>query len=262
MLLGNYTILNRSPMRKFGGTQESCERSNFSTSGALRNRQLVDGTTTALAYYAIPGGYYPSYAWMIPQKSGGIGSGAQIIGAASASVNLAGGVNGQASLSGSGGITSATAGLIVSLVANLTGSGTISSSDLRGFLELVASISGSSGLAVTAGALAWASAAVSGGGDITTATPYATGALSANIKSYGDLTPEGLRDAVWNSIAASYNTTGTMGQKLNSAASGGIDYHALGLAVWDMLKSDVVTPESMGEQLKAALTTGKFLALK
>jgi hypothetical protein len=43
--------------------------------------------------------------------------------------------------------------------------------------------------------------------------------MAANILSYGDLTPEGIRDSVWNAVAASFNAPGTMGEKLNDAGS-------------------------------------------
>ena len=73
---------------------------------------------------------------------------------------------------------------------------------------------------------------------------------------------EDITQSVWNAAATRYNYAGTMGQKLNNAASGGVDYSALGLAVWDVLTSSMSTSGSAGEQLKNALTTSKFLALK
>ena len=53
-----------------------------------------------------------------------------------------------------------------------------------------------------------------------------------------------------------------MGNKLNSAGSGGVDYSALGLAVWNVLLADVNIPSSTGDQIKKALTLSKFIALK
>lgn len=67
---------------------------------------------------------------------------------------------------------------------------------------------------------------------------------------------------VWQGQAANYNAAGTMGNKLNSAGSGGVDYQALGEAVWSILQSDADTPDSMGEKLKQLLTLGQFIALK
>jgi hypothetical protein len=44
--------------------------------------------------------------------------------------------------------------------------------------------------------------------------------MSANILSYGALTPEGIRDAVWNALAANYDLNATMGELLNNASGG------------------------------------------
>lgn len=56
--------------------------------------------------------------------------------------------------------------------------------------------------------------------------------IEANIRGYGDLTPEGLRDAVWSAILTNYPDSGTAGNTLALAGSGGVDYTALANAVW------------------------------
>jgi hypothetical protein len=53
-----------------------------------------------------------------------------------------------------------------------------------------------------------------------------------------------------------------MGNKLNSAASGGVDYHDLGLAVWNILQSEVGSAGTMGEALEATLKLPEFIALQ
>ena len=224
MLIGNYSVLQKSPNTFVAGSTTSVQgqvRSNFSKSGAYRNRFYVDQTTVALSLYAIPTGSYPDIAWVLPQISGQIASTQPIQGAGAATATLAGGLNAAAGLTGAGDITSAIAQLIISMVANLAGDGTVSSADLRGFLDAVANLSGSGDLTAAAAALAWMDAATGGSGSITSATPYATGNLSADILSYGSLTPEGIRDAVWNAIAANYGSIGSMGQLLASAGAAG-----------------------------------------
>jgi hypothetical protein len=42
-----------------------------------------------------------------------------------------------------------------------------------------------------------------------------------------------LAQAVWGAIASSNNEAGTMGAKLNTASSGGVDMGALAQAVWE-----------------------------
>lgn len=269
MLVGNYSVLQKSPGRFIAGSATSAEsqvRSNFNKSGSNRNRFYVDQTTVALSLYAVPTGTYPEIAWVLPQVAGEIASTQPIQGAGTQTGNLAGGLNAEAGLTGAGDITSAVAQLIISMAANLAGDGTVSAADLRGFLQAVANLSGSGDLTATAAALAWMDAATDGSGTVTNATPYATGNLSANILSYGALTPEGIRDAVWNAIATNYNLTNTMGNKLNSAASGGIDYNALAAAVWDALQATYDTPGTMGAAQSASsasgLTLAQFLALQ
>ncbi len=50
---------------------------------------------------------------------------------------------------------------------------------------------------------------------------------------FTELSPEGLANAVWSALAAQYNEAGTMGNKLNTASSGGVDLNALAEAVWE-----------------------------
>ena len=270
-LIGNYSVYDKLPLKYIGGANvatsiQAGTRSNFSQSGRVRSRMMQDQTTTADEYYALPNGGYPSLTWFIPQKSGAIGSSNQIYGNGETALNLAGGINAQAGLTGAGDITNAQAQLIVELIASIAGNGTVSSADLRGFIEAVANLSGSGDLTAAPSALAWLSAATDGAGVISNATPYATGALSATILSYSALTPEGIRDSVWNAIATNYNLTNTMGNKLNSAASGNIDYNALAAAVWDALQSTYNTPGTMGAAQSASSTPGltlaQFLALQ
>lgn len=48
---------------------------------------------------------------------------------------------------------------------------------------------------------------------------------------FTDLSPENLARAVWDALASQYNDSGTMGNKLNTASSGGVDLAALAAAV-------------------------------
>ncbi len=84
------------------------------------------------------------------------------------------------------------------------------------------------------------------------------------------LTPEGIRFAVWSSLATDNNITGSMGAKLNSAASWGVDYNALAQAVWEysirsLTTSWWLTPEQaqqLSDSIKitdSLLNTGKII---
>jgi nucleoside-diphosphate-sugar epimerase len=65
------------------------------------------------------------------------------------------------------------------------------------------------------------------------------------------LTSTAIADAVWAALASQNNDSGTMGEQLNNAGSGGIDIGALADAIADAVLSD-----------PALLTVGKFLGLK
>jgi hypothetical protein len=67
----------------------------------------------------------------------------------------------------------------------------------------------------------------------TQATPRATGTLEGAVTPFTELSPQNLAAAVWRAIATDFNDSGTMGNKLNLASSGGIDYDTLAQAVWE-----------------------------
>ena len=247
-LIGNRSVLHKSPGRflnGFGTTGGGIAsmRSAFNKYGMQRGAY---GSYDALS--ATPDGHLSPSAWVLPKTGGGMSSRNIIIGGATLAGNGNLGLPADAALSGAGDIVSAALALVVSAVASLSGSGSLTA-DVVGKLEAAAALAGSGNLAGAAGALASLLAELSGAGS-TSGTPYASGSMSANIKGYGDLTPEGLRDVVWGALAASFNVAGTMGNKLNSAASGGVDYAALGEAVWAALQADQNVSGSMAELVK------------
>lgn len=64
-------------------------------------------------------------------------------------------------------------------------------------------------------------------------TPYAIGHMIGTTDVVTDLTTDAIASAVWASLAANFNDAGTMGNKLNTASSGGVDLDALAQAVWE-----------------------------
>jgi hypothetical protein len=214
-LIGNQSVLHKSPGRFLAGTIASGDRSNFSKPGMLTARfETMDKLSAA-----IPGGHLSPSAWALPRTAGGASTVNMLNGAATTTASGALGVNGEAALSGDGGITSALLALVVSAVASLTGSGGLTA-DIVGKLEAAAALSGAGSLAGAAGALASLLASLAGAGS-TAGVPRADGFASANIKGYGDLTPEGIRDAVWAALASSINVPGTAGAALLAAGSAG-----------------------------------------
>jgi hypothetical protein len=67
--------------------------------------------------------------------------------------------------------------------------------------------------------------------------------MAANIRSYGDLTAEGVRDAVWNALGSSFTATGTMGALVNDGGGGGggATPEEIAAAVWALV--DGISPD-------------------
>lgn len=84
-------------------------------------------------------------------------------------------------------------------------------------------------MAAAAG-LAALTANLTGAGSVN-ANNTALADITASIVGYGEATSQGIRDAVWSAIASEFNAPGSMGAKLNTASSGGVDVEALAAAV-------------------------------
>lgn len=241
MLLGNYSVLNKSPGRFFGGSTTSVEvqvPSNFQKSGPARNALYVSETTAALVLYAIPSGNYAGKTWMLPQKSGEMASRNDVVMSFAASAS---GVSGVTS-PGSATMTFTVADAAGQLISSGSGSATFAFSAAG---DLLASLNGtgSASFAIStntpllgAQANAEGSATMSFSGSL---TPYAIGIMSGTTVDSSILTSDVITAAVWGAAAASNNTAGTMGAKLNSAASGGVDYSAMADAVRTELQAEL-----------------------
>lgn len=214
-LIGNRSVLLKSPGRFLSGTVASIERSNFTTGSQIASR--FQSLSKVLG--AIPNGHNTPSAWSMARTAGAVSSRNEMFGNGSFAASGALGVNGVASLTGDGDITSALLALIVSAVASIGGGGDLTA-DIVGKLEAAADLAGSGDLAGAAGALADMVAAVSGTGSVF-GSPRADGYVSANIRGYGDMTPEGIRDAVWAASLAAINVAGTAGAAVQAAGGGG-----------------------------------------
>lgn len=133
--------------------------------------------------------------------------------------SLAKGVAIATEIEGSGDLVNASLSLIIQLAASILGEATLSAS-LVGKLEMASSLAGSGDLTSALSLIANVVTEMSGSGTIE-ATAFGTADMSATFSSSSTLSPENLAAAVWNSVAAAFNTAGTMGNKLNSAASAG-----------------------------------------
>ena len=89
MLLGNRSVIHKSPFRRFSGTTLSGDRSNFGGNGALRDR-FTDGLDDLSG--GIPCGHLAPSSWSLPQKSGGMSAFTTCAGTGEISLSMAAGI--------------------------------------------------------------------------------------------------------------------------------------------------------------------------
>ena len=229
MLIGNYSVLNRSPQKWIAGnstahaagvgTRTGVTSNVFRTSN-WRFFNLVDqgGGTHAptVKTAAKPRGYYPgSGAYGFPSRAGEMSMALT----GTSTVTLAGqlAIPATVSLTGTGDLD-ATAGLIIAMVLAASGSGTLAA-NIAGRFNAVVGMSGSGGLTATATGLAALAATLTGTGGLA-ATASGIGNMEIDIVVTGTgLTTANVGAAVWSALAAVNNEPGTMGEKLNDAGS-------------------------------------------
>jgi hypothetical protein len=175
-------------------------------------------------------------------------------GVGTASATGVSGLFGTADLEGSGTVSDAAAGLIVEMVATIAGLGGLTASVI-GQLQASADLIGSGTLTGAQSALAGMVAALVGTGLLSDAQQEALGSMSADIYvNQSEATVQQIVDAVWSALAAEYNVSGTMGNKLNGAGSAGDP--------WTTDISAYNTANTAGKILKDRLSKTQFLGLK
>jgi hypothetical protein len=218
-LLQNIMVLNAEPVDYTGKSSEyypSCLNWQMNKYVSMAGWDKKSG---------VPEGYAPPYCFQLALKDGGMSSYNQIIGSG---IVLSGALTkGQnfptSTITGSGTISSGALSMLVQLIATLTGNGEITkdSTTLEAILNMAASISGSGTITTSPlNVIAWCVASVLGQGNLT-ATMKGWADMSANITSAGDVvTAQSCAAAVWNALAAAYDTSGTMGEQLNNVGAG------------------------------------------
>lgn len=244
MLIGNGTVVNKHPGRVF--TSPAIWQGGVKT-GAMRGRFF--GATESSNYMSklesSPSGYRPPYSWLMAQYDGGLGS-TQIIRGQGliSSFNLAAGLSASSGLTGSGTINFAEGSLILQAISAILGTGSVYYAALTGNgnftggltgygsinsasagaitgLQAVAGLTGYGFVVGQIGALSGAIAGLTGYGFASVSTETGVGSISADIVPFTELSPQSLAAAVWDSIASEYNTSSTMGNKMNAAGAAG-----------------------------------------
>lgn len=209
-LLGNYTVLHRSPAKFLTGTIGYGERSNWGKPGMILSRENDD----LWAFDATPSGFYFGKAYYPPRQAGRISSAFTIrvdasgVGALARPGTVLGSFTVQALAVG---------GLIAGGVAN-------ASFTVTGAANIAGLAAGrtTSVLRINATAIAGASA-FGVANSLVRVTgylqPYALGYMKASTVDNTVLTAESISAKVWSALAAVNNTPGTMGARLNGAGS-------------------------------------------
>lgn len=225
----NTSLLAQLPLRQIGGSPGTF-RAMWSR-GDRMNQSVGEGVTSKVS--GIPYGHLAPSAWVLPYQPGAMSAFTSCrVSITPSPLNLAAGRN----LDGASTVTFTVGPSAGQLVVSAVGSTSItfsSAASLAGAL----SAQGSTSFSVTVpSATLGAIVDAQGSAPITwslSAEPRAIGVLAGNITPFTELSPQSLSAAVWSALASVYNDTGTMGNKLNNAASGGVDYNALADAVWD-----------------------------
>jgi len=168
-------------------------------------------------------------------------------------VSLSLGKDLSASLEQDGSITAAALSMITSLSANLAQAGQLTG-PMQMTLNLAADLAQEGQITAALGLIAWCQASLTQENSMSASNLRGEMNMAASIVSYGELTPEGLRDAVWSAVLANYPTTGSAGLALATASSGGVDYNALALAVWEYATRTLTSGAvPTAEQIAAAI---------
>lgn len=223
-LLWNYAIFTKNPISlSWGDSVSGIQglRYNFNQAWVSRLRFYGDNDVAWVTdRCGLPANYSAPYSWVLPPKSGGVWSNVWVRGTWAFTGSGALGRNIDATMEGSGTISNANLWLILSAVATLSGIWGLSA-DVSGALQASATLAGSGDLTASLGALAWAVATLSGSGtmdnDIT-----ALAFMSADIYvNQSEASVQQIVDGVWNALAASYNTSGTMWEAAQTGGGGG-----------------------------------------
>lgn len=196
MLIGNRSVLLKSPGRFLSGTVASIERSNFGKAGMIANRFQ----SLSPIFAGLPSGHLSPSSWSLPRIAGALGAINETATTWTVgTLNLAAGRN----LDGATALTFSVPDAQLQLVVSAVGAASITftlGANLAGSLAAQGATSVTFALdAATLGAVSdlLGAVAVNFSGS---ATPRAVGSLAGNITPFTELSPQSLASAVWERI--------------------------------------------------------------
>jgi hypothetical protein len=228
-LYNNGYRLGNTPFKSGLGALSSI----YNGGGSCFNHRMPTGIQRASSglfgeYAGRPIGNLAPASWMLPQKSGAMSM--RTVGSGSMSANLIPSRAMSIDMTGFGDLE-ATAGLVVSMACAMSGSGSMTA-NIVGLLNMSVDLTGTGGLDASMNGIASMAIDMLGQGDLD-ATIAAYGNMAIDIVVTGTgLTVQSITDGVWSALNTDFDVPGTKGYALNNAASGGVDYTALGVAVW------------------------------
>ena len=270
-LLGNYSVIHKSPATFTGGLSIAQTRSNSDKSGSIKNSYLHFGK---LAGY--PTGYAAPYSWSMPMQVGSISS-LLYTNLSKTNAQLVEGRNLETSITSSLTITSAQISAVVDLVSSIvttssialveiqllknlassiSASGTITNADIQSLSVVLLSANLSGALTLTnaqIGSLTNIQSSINASANLTAITTVLVN-ISCDIGGPSPLSPEGLAAAVWDTVLADYQNVGSTGKALNDAGSAGNPWSA------DLASNNTVG--TFGYLVQKLITVAKFLGLK
>ena len=225
-LRSNGNQFQSSGVRHYGSTAvlsayPAVLHGQFAMTGNMRNLTAGEGITSE--YVGVPMGYVDK-GWMLPQKAGGVSSRAGVFGITASGSILGGKALETAPPEPSIGIDAEATG---SLTATVPAAGATSDLGMSTNTPLLtASIAGSGGTTLGVSvddALLGAIASLTADAEFTFSgalTSFAIGIMEGSTADTG-LTVDNVVAGVWSAAAIDNNAPGTMGNKLNGAASAG-----------------------------------------
>ncbi len=249
MLLGNYSVILKNPATFIGGTQVSNCRSAFSANGQNKQRFYPEDIGGLPLTTAIPEGYLPPNAIMLPYDIGAMTT-SNLNGIATLSGVGVAGLGGTVTMDGVA-IMTLSGGLIAGMTVTMDGVGSLSAV-AGGLIEAITVMAGNGTLSAAIGATSGMTVSMPGVGTLV-ANPSGIGEMTLEIYvNESQATVQQITDAVWNALASQYNISGTMGQKLNGAGSAGDP--------WTTDLSAYNTDNTAGKILKQAKKAAKDAA--
>lgn len=221
MLICNYSYVNRICGHNHSGVTNPLYFISPHTMRGYYGKAQYESNQDQIKRDGFPTGTNIPYSLIMGDKGALLSSTTTISGDGVIVSGLSMGKACEAALTGSGTITDAQLSLIVQLAASLSGSGTITTASLVGVVALQSSLSGTGSLTAGLNVIAFMNAGLNGSGTLTADIKGILSMEAAIYVNQSEATVQQIVDAVWNALAADFNTAGTMGNKLNSAGSAG-----------------------------------------